>query len=132
MTKIKMNKREMMVEAHQMAKQMVGDYSARLALALRSLWTAAKKGVAKVMKAIESLTGSEKQIAWAKEIVTSNLEALQREIEYQKGRSDCCFFVVISKLEKAASELKESSYTAKWWIEHQNLANAYIHKIMGR
>jgi len=49
MTKNKMNKREMMVKAHQMAKQMVGDYSARLALALRTLWAAAKKG-AKAMK----------------------------------------------------------------------------------
>lgn len=45
MTKIRMTKREMMVKAHQMAKQMIGDYSARLALALRTLWAAAKKGL---------------------------------------------------------------------------------------
>ena len=49
MTKIKMSKRQMMVEAHKMARKMFGDYVARLALALRTLWAIAKKG-AKTMK----------------------------------------------------------------------------------
>jgi len=47
-----MNKREMMVKAHQMAKQMVGNYIARMALALRTLWASIKKGVAKMDKLI--------------------------------------------------------------------------------
>ena len=50
MTKIKLSKREMMVKAHQLAKQMVGDYIARLTLALRTLWAAAKKGASKMGK----------------------------------------------------------------------------------
>lgn len=39
----------MMVTAHRMAKQMVGNYSARLSLALTQLWASLKKGVAKTM-----------------------------------------------------------------------------------
>jgi len=128
MTKIKMNKREMMVEAHQMAKQMIGDYSARLALALRTLWASVKKGATKIMKAIENLTGSEKQIAWAKEIIAQNLKDLQREMDYYKGRTDGVFTDYADKLEKAINELGESNCTAKWWIEHRNLANAYMQK----
>jgi len=58
MTKIKMNKREMMVEAHKMAKQMVGDYSARLALALRTLWAALKKGAKAVRTPLTSLNAT--------------------------------------------------------------------------
>ena len=133
MTKIKLSKREMMVEAHKMAKKMVGNYIARLALALRTLWVAAKKGVTKSMKAIENLTGSEKQIAWATEIVTTNLNALQRELTYmneREARGNGSFPEVTAKLEKAIRELEESSYTAKWWIEHQGVARAYIQKIM--
>ena len=39
----------MMVMAHKMAKQMVGNYSARLSLALRQLWASLKKGVVKML-----------------------------------------------------------------------------------
>jgi len=55
MTKIKLSKREMMVEAHKIAKQMVGDYVARLALALRTLWASLKKGVKAVKTPLTSL-----------------------------------------------------------------------------
>jgi len=58
MTKIKMSKRQMMVEAHKMARKMVGDYSARLALALRTLWAAAKKGVKAVKTPLTSLNAT--------------------------------------------------------------------------
>lgn len=47
-----MTKREMMTKAHEMAKQMVGAYSARLALALRQLWASLKVEVEKVAEAI--------------------------------------------------------------------------------
>jgi hypothetical protein len=45
-----MTKREMMIKAHEMARKMVGDYSARLSLALRTLWAAVKKGLKKMIK----------------------------------------------------------------------------------
>lgn len=72
MTKIKLSKREMMVEAHKMAKQMVGDYVARLALALRTLWAAAKKGVAKVMK-------NEKKIKYHVNYLNANCKPLHND-----------------------------------------------------
>ncbi len=40
-----MTKREMMVKAHSIAKKMVGDYVARLSLALRQIWAAVKGAV---------------------------------------------------------------------------------------
>lgn len=46
-----MTKREMMTKAHKMAKQMIGNYSARIALALRQLWAIAKEGVKKMEEA---------------------------------------------------------------------------------
>lgn len=47
-----MTKREMMTKAHKMAKQMIGNYSARIALALRQLWAIAKEGAKKVADVI--------------------------------------------------------------------------------
>lgn len=38
----------MMIKAHKLASKMVGNYSARLALALRQLWSLLKKEVAKM------------------------------------------------------------------------------------
>lgn len=67
-----MTKREMMVKAHKMARKMVGNYSARLSLALRELWASIKKGVKKVVEKItkESLAGKaqewiEKRVMWS-------------------------------------------------------------------
>lgn len=72
-----MTKREMMIKAHEMAKKMVGDYSARLSLALRTLWATIKKGAIDTVKAIKNLTGSEKQIAWAEDIRSRYTETLE-------------------------------------------------------
>lgn len=47
-----MTKREMMIKAHNMAKKMVGDYSARLAIALRYLWALAKEAGKKMAEKI--------------------------------------------------------------------------------
>lgn len=42
---MKMTKREMMIKAHRLARRMVGDYRARLALALRQVWDEVKNRV---------------------------------------------------------------------------------------
>lgn len=50
-----MTKREMMVKAHGLARKMIGDYAARLSLALRQLW-ASIKGAVSVNKMEEMLS----------------------------------------------------------------------------
>jgi len=47
-----MNKREMMIQAHKLASKMVGNYSARLSLALTQLWAVVKNGVAKIVNTL--------------------------------------------------------------------------------
>ncbi len=54
-------KRNIMKRAHEIARTLIGDWYARLALALRQAWREAKEMT-------NSLIGSEKQIAWATEI----------------------------------------------------------------
>jgi len=76
--------------------------------------------------------GTEKQIAWANDIRNDNLKTLEIEIEEFKLRETNgtgSFPELIAKLEKAIEEIKTTEKSAKWWIEHQNLANAYIQKI---
>lgn len=76
--------------------------------------------------------GSEKQIVWANDIRNANIKTLEREIEEFKLREingTGSFPELISKLEKAIEEIKTTEKTAQWWIEHQNLASAYIQKI---
>lgn len=58
---------EIMRRAHQLAKQMEGDYQARLALGLRIAW-AEYKGGAEVEKGFPQMEGSEKQVKWAEDI----------------------------------------------------------------
>ena len=53
-------KRNIMKRAHEIARTLIGDWYARLALALRQAWREAKEMV--------KLVGSEKQVAWAEEI----------------------------------------------------------------
>jgi len=86
MTKIKMSKREMMVEAHKMARRMVGDYVARLALALRTLWASAKKGVKSVEKLITNELGDIEVLS------------VEREEQVEKTGSSKGWIVSVKKL----------------------------------
>ena len=82
---------------------------------------------------MKNLTGSEKQIAWAEQIIAENISTLTRTIEEFKGREvreNCSYSSVTDRLEKALNELNNSEYAAKWWIEHKNVANAYIQKVL--
>ncbi len=123
--------KKLMRKAHQLTKEIKAEfpevnYSAQLGLCITYL---IKEG--NEME-LPILTGSEKQIAWATEIRTTNLRILNEEIEVFKGRElreNCSYGVIIEKAEKAINEIQKTEKTAKWWIEHQNLANAYMQKI---
>lgn len=75
-----MTKREMMIKAHKMAKQMIGNYSARIALALRQLWASVKAGVKKVareykmvaIKAYDGFNGRRYSNPWVALITRDN------------------------------------------------------------
>jgi len=125
----------MMIQAHKLAKQMVGNYSARLALALRQLWTSIKKGVATMVE----LTGSEKQIKWATDIRTklvekfTKMEKLFQECEDankgyndRKGRNAGWYesFVTVKNI---MNELKIETFknsNSKYFIECNTTENA--------
>ncbi len=62
-----MTKSEMMKKAIAMARTFVGDWSARMSLALKEVWKMAK---AKFEMPAFDFKGSPKQIAWATEIVS--------------------------------------------------------------
>lgn len=76
-----MNKSNLMSKAHKIAKELVGDYSVRLSIALKMVWAEIKKGVKKMVE----LVGTEKQIAWAEDIRSNYLETLERIIEGVKA-----------------------------------------------
>jgi copper chaperone CopZ len=60
-----MNKREIMKKAVALAKTFLGDWAARMALALKTVWAEARK---MVKKALPELKGTTKQVAWANDI----------------------------------------------------------------
>lgn len=59
---MKVNLKKVMKKAHKLAKKMVGDYAARLALALRQVWKEVRNVV------LPELKGTEKQVKWANDI----------------------------------------------------------------
>jgi hypothetical protein len=84
------------------------------------------------------LQGSDKQIAWAEKIRTSNLNILNLEIKEMQTRLShdtsvkesfdkviAALQAGIERIENAEASSVESS--AAWWIGHQNLANGYIY-----
>ncbi len=80
---------------------------------------------------LPKLAGSEKQVAWATEIRNSNIKCLEREIEELKDRKERgtgSFPELIAKLENGLKEIKTTVIPAKWWIENQGMALAFIQK----
>lgn len=64
-----MTKSELMTKATKLAKTFVGDWVARMKLALKVVWAMVKKAEHFVMPHFD-FKGSEKQIAWANDIVS--------------------------------------------------------------
>jgi len=123
-------KANLMKRAHQIAKNLEGDYRARMSLALRQAW----KEVKKVNKKVElvRLTGTEKQIAWAEDIRKANISHLQdclKDFELRAARGDD-FPEIRATLQKAIEGLMTQPTEAKWWIEHKRVAWAIEQRII--
>ncbi|MGL5972068.1 MAG: hypothetical protein ACRCZL_08735 [Cetobacterium sp.] len=100
--------KEQMVRIHELAKEMEGDYVARLALAFRE--------VANVET--PALVGSEKQVAWATEIKAKMLKAAVRAVVILSAFDNK---KAVSSVEKttAAIETLINMTSAKWFIENR-------------
>lgn len=143
---MKADLKKIMKKAHELAKKMVGDYAARLALALRQVW----KEVRNV--GLPELKGTEKQVKWAnyiRKVFIENVdsameiakklieEEIESEKEYVRKNKDSQRYVkraerLIPKLEaeyanfvktvRSATERTE----AKFWIENfKNLTSQF-------
>lgn len=75
---------KIMKRAHQLAKQMEGDYTARLSISLRQAWKEAKEMEVK----LPELKGSAKQIAWADEIRTAVIENKEEALNMVRKVAD--------------------------------------------
>ena len=73
-----MNKKEIMKKAVALAKTMVGDWVARMALALKTVWAEVKKMGEKVLP---TLKGTEKQVKWANEIRQAIVAFVEEEVK---------------------------------------------------
>lgn len=80
MTATTISKSELMSEAHRIAKKMVGDYQARLALALKKVWAQIKNREEKQVKTIQvnRVGGYSEEY---KVLETETIELEDREIE---------------------------------------------------
>lgn len=122
-------------DAHKMTKEIKAQYptvtySFQLGLCVSYLL----KGVKMVEVTMAAITqGSEKQIAWAEKIRDNNIKILTNEVNELTVRmikDSPNFKPLVDKLTKALVELQnDTTHTyAGWWIEHKNLALAYIQK----
>lgn len=73
-----MNKREIMKKAVALAKTFVGDWVARMALALKTVWAEVKKMAEKILP---TLKGTEKQVAWANDIREKAIAVLDEMVK---------------------------------------------------
>ncbi|TCS80392.1 hypothetical protein [Tepidibacillus fermentans] len=95
-----MNKKEIMKKAVALAKTMIGDWVARMALALKTVWAEVKKMREKVLP---TLKGTEKQVAWANDVRAKLVPIVEKAVD-----------MFVSKLEKAEFfEKKDDAYRAK-------------------
>jgi hypothetical protein len=83
---------------------------------------------------MKELQGTEKQVTWANQIRQENINTLQREIDELAARmleNSPSFKLIIDKLQKALNDLTNDTIhiNAGWWIEHNNLAVAYIQRV---
>lgn len=81
-------------------------------LCLKMAWSIIKNGVKKMVE----LTGTEKQIAWAKDIKTNMLTAISKFVECNKEDDSATAKIVF----EAAKNI-ENETSSKWFIENRNL-----------
>ncbi|OOE05012.1 hypothetical protein BO219_06395 [Anoxybacillus kestanbolensis] len=110
-----MNKKEIMKKAVALAKTMVGDWVARMALALKTVWAEVKKMGEKVLPALK---GTEKQVTWANDIRNKLIPIVEKNVD-----------IFITKLENAEFfEKKDDAYRAKKKEEIKAAFNEFINK----
>lgn len=148
----KVDLRKIMKKAHELARKMVGDYAARLTLALRQVWKELKNMI------LPELKGTDKQVKWAndiRKIFVENVDAalemakklIEEEIESEKeyvrnnknkDDKEARYYVkkaerLIPKLEeeygnliKTAKSVATEKTEAKFWIENfKNLTSKF-------
>jgi hypothetical protein len=128
---MKINVRKVMKRAVELAKDMIGDWMARMALALRQAWKEAKRIAADQTGSIK-LMGSEKQIKWAEDIrkvVVENIDSVFSVLdksfeENKKEMSD-------KKLERAEKAIEELKKITNNFIENEENAGEWIEKFKG-
>lgn len=118
-----MNKKEIMKKAVALAKTMVGDWVARMALALKTVWAEVKKMSEKVLP---TLKGTEKQVAWANDIRNKLIPVVEKNVD-----------MFITKLEKAEffekkddiyrTQKKEEILAALNEFKNKDRADYWIH-----
>lgn len=96
-----MTKREMMVKAHGLAKTMVGNYSARLSLALRQLWASLKKGVAVVIDKKAKINSIEIAMTY----VSDNTKVAAQQTKMINALIGCGLGVSINEIEMIAYDM---------------------------
>ena len=94
--------KQIMTEAHKIAKSLEGDYMARMAMALKMVWKSAKE---KVVETFELITGSGKAFK----------SATYKQIEYLRSFSNVSINVSSSQIMKRLNvwEVSEAIDAAK-------------------
>ena len=124
-----------MKRGHELNRQMVGHYMARLALGLKQAWREAKNITMEAEKTMVELKGSEKQIKWAKSIREDFIKDIDRQIKRNERHLETTPYEdAIAELErdiklwKAFKEKLENEESASWFIDNRN---GYLHDMAG-
>jgi len=82
------------------------------------------------------LEGSEKQIAWAEEIMEHNIRYLHKERDDYKRRTEeeegSDFTAIVKEFERVIEMLETKQPSAKWWIEHKSIGQYARQEIIAR
>lgn len=127
-----MTKKELMIKAHKMAKEIKAqypevDYKFQLGLCLAYLHEEGEKEMVE-------LQGTEKQVAWAEKIRAEQINSLEFSLKEFKANVETAKFKeapmqIISKIELSLEEIKTKD-SAKWWIDNRNIARHLVEKTM--
>lgn len=129
-----MNKSNLMSRAHKIAKTLIGNYSARLSLALKMVWAEIKKGVNTMVE----MVGTEKQVNYAKDLKDAVKSAKEKIFEKMQNKGFDLknpkvveFLEYIKYANDSVQELKDAEMvirTCKWISTktHQAYSNSTV------
>lgn len=78
-----MNKSNLMSKAHKIAKTLIGNYAARLSMALKMVWNEIKKGVNNMAE----MVGTEKQVKYAQDLKETVKLAAEKILEKMANKN---------------------------------------------